>query len=87
MVDGSPVLLPCPDLDDSGGLDEGTALVIRGDQAEVVGRSEVAVYDPYERFDEEARLFFWLEPGERYDLGARRTLERSASANDEGPGG
>jgi len=25
MVDGSPVLLPCPDLDDSGGLDEGTA--------------------------------------------------------------
>ena len=54
------------------GLDEGTAIVVRGDRAEVLGRSAVAVYDPADA----ERLFYWLAPGDVYDLGDR-TLERS----------
>jgi cyanophycinase len=49
------------------GLDEGTALVVQGDRAEVVGRSSVAVYDLLDP----DRLYSWLSPGDVYDLGAR----------------
>jgi cyanophycinase len=49
------------------GLDEGAAMIVTGDRAEVVGRSAVAVYDPADA----DRLFYWLEPGDVFDLGAR----------------
>jgi cyanophycinase len=55
------------------GLDEGTALVVRGDLAEVIGRSIVTVYDDTEH----PNTFTWLVPGNVYDLGDRE-LERRA---------
>jgi len=53
------------------GIDEGTAIVVRGDTAEVIGRSKVAFYntDPNNR-----RSYFYLESGARIDLGARKVL-------------
>lgn len=60
------------------GLDEGTAIVVRGDRAEVIGRSRVAVYDPQDR---ERRILRWLAPGEVYDLG-RRALEVTSEGMD-----
>ncbi|HZD06525.1 MAG TPA: hypothetical protein VE173_16550, partial [Longimicrobiales bacterium] len=63
------------------GLDEGTAIVVRGDRAEVIGKSRVAFYDSHDR----ERLFFrWLAPGEVYDLG-RRTLEATSDGMDGSP--
>lgn len=64
------------------GLDEGAALVVRGDRAEVIGRSRVAVYErggwvhpvPFE----------WLDPGEVYDLG---TGARFSAPDRDGSGG
>lgn len=57
------------------GLDEGTALVVRGDTAEVIGRSVVAIYDvrgngpgPY----------FFLQAGDVFDLARREVLQRAA---------
>jgi len=50
------------------GLDEGAALVVQGDRAEVVGEKTVAIYDPHADRTEYAVLW----PGITYDLGARR---------------
>jgi len=49
------------------GLDEGTAIVVRGDLAEVIGRSQVAIYDPTDI----RHIFVWMHAGDVYDLGAR----------------
>jgi cyanophycinase len=52
------------------GVDEGTAVLIRGDQAKVVGRSRVAVYDPGE-----AEPFFFVGAGGIIDLVQRSVVE------------
>ena len=51
------------------GIDEETALVVRGDQAEVVGLGTVSLYDGGVRGASNVVI---LNPGERYDLAARR---------------
>ena len=56
--------------------DEGTAWVIRGDTAEILGRNKAFVYggrDP----NDSGVPFLTLRPGDRYDLGARRVLHRA----------
>ena len=53
------------------GLDEGTAIIVRGDTAEVIGRSKVAVYD---RRDPQQRDFYFLTAGDRFDLARRVVL-------------
>ncbi|MCH7749387.1 MAG: cyanophycinase [Acidobacteria bacterium] len=66
------------------GLDEDTAIVVRGDEFEVVGRSYVVIYD-HERMLDSGGRFYFLGAGDRYDLKtrtafrmqrARRPLER-----------
>jgi cyanophycinase len=51
------------------GIDEGTAIVVRGDVFEVVGASRVAVYGGE---DDDGPGYVLLSPGARYDLRARR---------------
>ncbi len=56
--------------------DEGTAWVVRGDTAEIMGRNKAFVYggrDP----NDSGVPFLTLRPGDRYDLGARRVLRRA----------
>lgn len=55
------------------GIDEGTALVVQGDTAEVIGESRVAIYDVH---DPEQREFYFLDAGMRFDLAARRVLPK-----------
>ncbi len=57
------------------GLDEDTAIVVQGDEFEVIGRSYVAIYD-HETMGAEGRFYF-LAPGQRFDL-ATRTVKRTA---------
>ncbi|MGH7504478.1 MAG: nuclear transport factor 2 family protein, partial [Longimicrobiales bacterium] len=57
------------------GLDEGTAILVRGDSALVIGRSRAAFYNTKE--DVEAPYFF-LVPGDVFDLGGRRVLRGRA---------
>jgi cyanophycinase len=54
------------------GLDEGTALLITRDQASVIGRGQVAIYD----YTDPLNLIplQYLNPGDVYDLGARRVV-------------
>jgi cyanophycinase len=52
------------------GLDENTAIVVRGDRFEVIGQSYVAVYDYNSQLDS-GGLFYFLAPGDRFNLATR----------------
>ncbi len=56
--------------------DEGTAWVVRGDTADIVGRSKAFVYGGADSTDAR-KPFLTLYPGDRYDLGARRVVRRA----------
>ena len=57
------------------GLDEGTAIVVRGDTFEVIGASKVAVYQARLEGGEVKASYRFLEPGDRYDMRARTPLD------------
>ena len=57
--------------------DEGTAWVVRGDTATIIGRGKAFVYGGHDPNDP-GRPFVTLFPGDRYDLGARRVIHRAA---------
>lgn len=62
------------------GIDEDTAIVVRGDRFEVIGQGYVAIYDSSRHIPPQGDFYF-LAPGDRYDLKTReasrpsRTLE------------
>jgi hypothetical protein len=51
------------------GLDEGTAIVVRGDRAEVIGRSKAAFYNTR---DADGDSYYFLDAGDIFDLAERR---------------
>ena len=52
------------------GIDEDTAIVVRGDRFEVIGNGYVAIYDHGRRLDSGGRFYF-LAPGDRYNMKTR----------------
>jgi cyanophycinase len=64
-----PVIESHPDLLGIG-LDEDTAIVVRGDRFEVMGRGYVGIYDHTHRLDGGGK-FYLLAPGDRYDIKTR----------------
>ena len=56
--------------------DEGTAWVVQGDRAEIIGRNKAFVYNGRDANDP-GRPFLTLRPGDRYDLAARRVVSRA----------
>ncbi|TVR62950.1 MAG: peptidase S51 [Gemmatimonadales bacterium] len=61
------------------GIDEGTALVIQGDRAEVIGVSQALFYDP----NGPIRRARSLQSGAIFDLGRRMPLPRTAQEIDQ----
>jgi cyanophycinase len=57
--------------------DEGTAWVVVGDTATIIGRDKAFVYGGRDATDP-GMPFLTLHPGDRYDLGARRVIHRSS---------
>lgn len=57
------------------GLDEDTAIVVRGDRFEVIGEGYVAIYDP-RRTLRSGGDFYFLSPGDVFDLATRTPLRR-----------
>ena len=55
--------------------DEGTAWLVRGDSAEIIGRNKAFVYGGKE--NDPRRPFLTLRPGDRYDLANRRVMSRA----------
>jgi cyanophycinase len=58
------------------GIDESTAIVVRGNSFEVIGSSQVAVYDGTRRTGR--RGYYFLTAGDRYDMEARALLRALA---------
>jgi cyanophycinase len=58
------------------GIDEGTAIVVRGDSFEVIGRQRVAVYDGTPLVGSAG--YYFLSAGERYDMQSRTPLVMAA---------
>lgn len=59
--------------------DEGTAWVIKGDEAEIVGRNKAFVYNGKDANDP-GIPFLTLFPGDKYHLGSRRVIARAIAA-------
>jgi cyanophycinase len=58
------------------GIDEDTAIVVRGDRFEVIGQGYVAIYDAHKLIPPDGKFYF-LAPGDRFDL-ERREAQRSS---------
>jgi cyanophycinase len=61
------------------GLDENTAIVVRGDSFRVIGESYVAIYDHGRQLDS-GGLFYFLAPGDRYNLQTREAFRMRTAA-------
>ncbi len=61
--------------------DEGTAWLVRGDTATIIGRNKAFVYNGKDATDH-SKPFLTLHPGDRYNLATRRVMHRAA---DESP--
>lgn len=57
------------------GIDEGTAILVSGDRAKVIGASKIAVYDRAYTAGADGKRYFLLSPGETLDLATRRKAE------------
>lgn len=67
------------------GIDENTALVVQGDQAQVMGESYVLVYDNQTTVGNGGKFYF-LAPGDRFNLATREATRPSQSQRPvEGP--
>ncbi len=59
--------------------DEGTAWVVKGDEAEIIGRNKAFVYTGKDPHDP-GMPYTTLLPGDKYHLGARRIISRAIDA-------
>ena len=64
--------------------DEGTAWVVRGDTATIIGRDKAFVYGGRDATDP-GKPFLTLHPGDRYDLGARHVMHRAVDDSPVSP--
>lgn len=60
------------------GLDEDTAIVVRGDRFEVIGQSYVVIYDHNRTLDSGGQFYF-LAPGDRFDMKTREAFRPSTT--------
>ena len=56
------------------GIDESTAIVVHGNEFEVIGASKVGIYDDK---DHDGKKYYFLSAGQKFDL-ARREVEKAA---------
>ncbi len=61
------------------GIDEDTAIVVKGDEFDVIGQSYVAIYDHNRRLDS-GGLFYLLAAGDRFDLKTREPYRLTETA-------
>jgi cyanophycinase len=64
VIDAYPQLLGI-------GLDEKAALVVSGDRFEVIGEGRIAIYDNQKHG---GSWWYWLKPGDKFDLRTRAIL-------------
>ena len=57
------------------GIDEGTAIIVKGDRAKVIGASKIAVYDNAFTPGPDGKRYFLIPTGETLDLATRRKAQ------------
>jgi cyanophycinase len=57
------------------GISEGTAIVVRGDRFEVIGKAQVAIHDTTHPRPAGEKPYITLQAGDRYDMKARQVLK------------
>ena len=66
------------------GIDESTAIIVRGQQFEIAGASKVAIHDGRvvagERQQRNGKKYFFMAPGERYDLTKLQRIGRVSTS-------
>jgi cyanophycinase len=69
------------------GLDESTAIVVQGQEFEVVGASKIAIHDgrnvPSERQQRNGKKYYFMGPGERYDLTKLERIGKKAATTEQ----
>jgi cyanophycinase len=67
------------------GIDENTAIVVKGDVFEVIGRSYVIIYDKsfwsregsdLKKLPDENNIFYFLRSGDKYNLRTRKVITK-----------
>lgn len=58
------------------GIDEDTAIIVRGDEFEVMGQGYVAIYDSNKMLDSGGKFYF-LAPGDQFNLKSREAFRPS----------
>jgi len=56
------------------GIDESTAIVVRGDRFEVIGKSKVFIHDAGYKPSADGHKWFTLDVGDRFDLATRQKI-------------
>jgi cyanophycinase len=62
------------------GLSEGTAIVVRGDQFEVMGKSKVAIHDNTRRYHRWEKPYYLLSAGDIYNMKTRQVVMYGSAA-------
>ena len=57
------------------GLSEGTAIIVKGDQFEVMGKWKVAIHDNTRVYQPWEKPYYVLSPGDVYDMKARKIVK------------
>ncbi len=69
------------------GLDESTAIVVQGQEFEVVGASKIAIHDgrnvPSERQQRNGKKYYFMGPGEKYDLTKLERIGKKAAITEQ----
>lgn len=60
------------------GISEGTAIVVRGDRFEVLGKGKVAIHDNQRRYPDGAKPYYLLSAGDVYNM-KTRSIEKKAN--------
>jgi cyanophycinase len=62
------------------GLSEATAIIVKGDQFEVMGRGKVAIHDANKMFTyQDSTHYYALNPGDKFDIKTRSIIYRASS--------
>jgi len=69
------------------GLDESTAIIVRGQTFEVCGASKIAIHDgrtvPGERQQRNGKKYYFMGPGERFDLTTLKKIGARPAATEQ----
>lgn len=61
------------------GISEATAIIVHGDQFEVMGRGKVAIHDANKTFTyQDSTFYYTLDPGDKFDIKNRTILSRAS---------